>query len=179
MVTDHLIALSNQSFSTLWMLPLTVYFLSTSHSFNRYLSDTNYVRSTVLGASCTKTYIFVLWILQLFYFYCSSFPDSSVGKESTCNAGEVKWSEVNVAQSCPTFCDPTDYTVHGVLQARILEWVAFPFSRGSSQPRDRTQVSQIAGGFFTSWATREAQESWSCSLSFPGHLLIKIFVLYT
>ena len=40
-------------------------------------------------------------------------------------------------------------TVHGVLQARILEWVAFPFSRGSSQPRDRTQVSHIAGGFFT------------------------------
>ena len=51
-----------------------------------------------------------------------------------------------------------DYTVHGILQARILEWVAFPFSRGSSQPRDRTQVSSIAGRFFTSWATREAQE---------------------
>ena len=49
-----------------------------------------------------------------------------------------------------------DYTVHGILQARILEWVAFPFSRGSSQPRDRTQVSYIVGGFFSSWATREA-----------------------
>ena len=48
------------------------------------------------------------------------------------------------------------YTVHGILQARILEWVALPFSRGSSQPRDRTQVSHIAGGFFTSWATRVA-----------------------
>ena len=47
------------------------------------------------------------------------------------------------------------HTVHGILQARILEWVAFPFSRGSSQPRDRTQVSRIAGGFSTSWATRE------------------------
>ena len=45
-----------------------------------------------------------------------------------------------------------DYTVHGILQARILEWVAFPFSRVSSQPRDRTQVSHIAGGFFTTWA---------------------------
>jgi len=43
-----------------------------------------------------------------------------------------------------------DYTFHGILQARILEWVAFPFSRGSSQPRDQTQVSLIAGGFFTS-----------------------------
>ena len=46
---------------------------------------------------------------------------------------------MKVAQSCPTLCDPMDYTVHGILQARILEWVAFPFSRGSSQPRDRTQ----------------------------------------
>ena len=49
-----------------------------------------------------------------------------------------------------------DYTVHGILQARILEWVALPFSRGSSQPKDQAQVSYIAGGFFTSWATREA-----------------------
>ena len=49
----------------------------------------------------------------------------------------------------------------GILQARILEWVAFPFSRGSSQPKDLTQVSQVAGRFFTSWATREAQEYWS------------------
>ena len=52
-------------------------------------------------------------------------------------------------------------TVHGILQARILEWVAFPFSRGSSQPRDRTQVSCITGRFLTSWATKEAQEYWS------------------
>ena len=64
-------------------------------------------------------------------------------------------------QSCPTFCDHMDYTVHGILQTRILEWVAFPFSRGSSQSRHRTQVSRIAGRFFTSWATREAQEYWS------------------
>ena len=49
-----------------------------------------------------------------------------------------------------------DYTVHGILQVRILEWVAFPFSRGSSKPRDQTQVSHIAGEFFTSWATLEA-----------------------
>ena len=49
-----------------------------------------------------------------------------------------------------------DYTLHGILQARIMEWVAFPFYRGSFQPRDKTQVTHIAGGFFTSWATREA-----------------------
>ena len=59
-------------------------------------------------------------------------------------------SEVKVAQSCLTLCDTMDYTVHGILQARILEWVAVPFSRGFSQPRDRTQVSRIAGRLFTS-----------------------------
>ena len=48
--------------------------------------------------------------------------------------------KVKVTQSCPTLCDLRDFTVHGILQARILEWVAFPFSRGSSQPRDQTQV---------------------------------------
>ena len=58
----------------------------------------------------------------------------------------------------PTLWDPVDYTVHGILQARILEWVAFAFSRGSSQPRYWNQVSCIAGGFFTCWATREAKE---------------------
>ena len=72
---------------------------------------------------------------------------------------EMLWkyrSEVKFVQSCPTLCDPMDYTVRGILQARILESVvAFPFSRGSSQPRDWTQVSTIAGGFFTSWTTRE------------------------
>ena len=68
-----------------------------------------------------------------------------------------KWvPHVKVAQSCPTLCNPVDYTVHGILQARILEWVAFPFSRGSSQSRDWTQVSHTAGGFFSSWASREA-----------------------
>ena len=67
---------------------------------------------------------------------------------------------VKVAQLCPILCNPMDYAVHGI-QARIQEWVAFPFSRGSSQPRNWTQVSCIAGGFFTSWATREAQDSLS------------------
>ena len=69
---------------------------------------------------------------------------------------------VLVAQSCPTLCDPMDCSppgscVHEIFQARILEWVAISFSRGSSQSRDRTQVSCTAGRFFTDWATREAQ----------------------
>ena len=58
--------------------------------------------------------------------------------------------KVKVAQSCLTLCDPMEYAVHGILQSRILEWVVFPFSRRSSQPRDQTQVSPIAGSFFTS-----------------------------
>ena len=62
----------------------------------------------------------------------------------------ILFYSVKVSQSCPTLCNPMDYTVHGILQARVLEWVAFPFFRGSSQPRDRTQNSHIEGGFFTS-----------------------------
>ena len=57
--------------------------------------------------------------------------------------------KVKVAQLCPTFCNPMAYTFHGILQARILEWVAFPFTRRSTQLRDRTRVSCIAGRFFT------------------------------
>ena len=72
--------------------------------------------------------------------------------------------KVKVAQSCPTLCDSMDYIVHGIPQARILEWVAFPFSRRSSQPRDRTQVSHIAGGFFTNCAIKEALLWFECGL---------------
>ena len=75
-----------------------------------------------------------------------------------------------VTQPCLTLCDPMDCSppgssVHEILQARILEWVAMPFSRGSSQPRDQTQVSCITGGFFTVWATRKAHiyiHTWVC-----------------
>ena len=62
--------------------------------------------------------------------------------------------KVLVTQLCPTLCDSMDYSppgssVHGILQPRMVEWVAIPFSRGSSQPRDQTQVSHIVGRFFT------------------------------
>ena len=63
------------------------------------------------------------------------------------------------SESCSVMSNPLqpmDYTVPEILQARILEWVAFPFSRGSSQHRDQTQVSHIADGLFTNWGTREA-----------------------
>ena len=66
--------------------------------------------------------------------------------------------ESEVAQSCPTLCYSMDgslpgFSVHGIFQARVLEWVAFSFSRGSSGPRDRTQVSSVVGRRFTVWAT--------------------------
>ena len=59
-------------------------------------------------------------------------------------------SESEIAQSRLTHCEPMSYTVHRILQARMLEWVAVPVSRGSPHPRDRTQVSHIAGRFLTS-----------------------------
>ena len=83
--------------------------------------------------------------------------------ESLCCSPEtitvlIGYVYVLVAQSCPTFCDPMNCnppgsSVPGVLQARILEWLAIPFFRRSSQPRNRTQVSCNAGEFFASWST--------------------------
>ena len=75
-------------------------------------------------------------------------------------------AKVLATQLCPTLCDPTNCnppgsSVHGILQAGILEWIVIPFSRGSSQPRDQTQVSHIAGRFFAIWATREAFHDWN------------------
>ena len=75
------------------------------------------------------------------------------------------FSESDVAQSCPTLCDPMDCSlprssVHGIFQARVLEWVAISFSRGSSRPRDWTRVFRIAGRCFTIWATREVNKAW-------------------
>ena len=73
-------------------------------------------------------------------------------------ASPVNYSDSEVAQSCPTLCDPMDSSqpsssVHGIFQARILEWVTISFSRRSSWPRDRTRVSRIVGRRFTIWAT--------------------------
>ena len=98
------------------------------------------------------------------------FPDSSVGKESACNAGDpgsipgerrsageaigypLQYSGVENSMDCPWDFAGNNIGVgcHFLLQARILEWVTFPFSRGSSQPWDRTQVSCTAGRFFIS-----------------------------
>ena len=79
--------------------------------------------------------------------------------------------------SCLTLCDPVNCSlpgssVHGILQARILEWVAIPFSRGSLQPRDWTWVSQITGRFFTIWDTREAyKKRYFCVIKLISHAI--------
>ena len=84
-----------------------------------------------------------------------------------------------VAQLCPTLhdpmgCSPPGSSVHGILQVRILEWVAMTSSRGSSQPRDWTPVSRVAGGFFTIWATREALWYYICWIK----IYISLFILH-
>ena len=76
------------------------------------------------------------------------------------------WCAVLSPSVCPTLCDPTDCSlpgssVHGISQARVLEWAAISFSRGSSQPRNQTWVSCTAGRFLTNWATRESHHTHS------------------
>ena len=86
-----------------------------------------------------------------------------------------------IAHSCPTLCNPMDCSppgssVQGILQARILNWVAISFSRGSSRPRDQTWVSRIAGRRFNLWATREALIYFRRSNYFFKYLFIYLSV---
>ena len=81
---------------------------------------------------------------------------------------------MKVTQSCPALCDPTNYTVLGILQARILEWVALPFSRGSSQPRDQTQVFSIAGDSLPAEPPGKSKNTGMGSLT----LLLEIFPIH-
>ena len=109
------------------------------------------------------------------------------------NVGSGTRLKVTVlAQLCPTLWDPMDCSlpgssVHGISQARILEWVAIPFSRGSSWPRDQTQVSGTVGRFLTVWNTREAHAwvqiqtspiiSWIMFLNYSNFLCVG-FITY-
>ena len=88
---------------------------------------------------------------------------------------------VLVAQSCPVLCDPMDYSppgssFHGILQARILEWLAILFSRASSWSRDPIWVFCIAAGFFTNWAIREAL--YNNSSSYRSSYIIQWIFFY-
>ena len=102
---------------------------------------------------------------------CYRHPGNVLGSRCVC---------VLVVQSSPTLwnpmdCSPPGSSVHGILQTRTLEWVAIPSSRGSSQPRYPTQVSCIAGRFFTIWDTRKSQDLGDWSRGTPrgtrGHIL--------
>ena len=86
---------------------------------------------------------------------------SQVWVEASRNFLQQKIVKCLVAPSCPALCNPMDYTVHQILQARILKWVAVPFSRESSQPRDQILVFCIAGGLFNSWA--QGKPEWVVS----------------
>ena len=96
----------------------------------------------------------------------STFKLSSLqwGEESITRSAEVLVAQLYLTLCDPTYCSPPGSSIYGISQARILEWVAIPFSRGSSSPRDQTCASCIAGRFFTVWATRETTsdlEIWS------------------
>ena len=91
----------------------------------------NHIKVKSEKHSCTPPRYKILLLLQVF-------SDQDINSESESHS--VMSNSLSLM----------NYTVHGILLARMLEWVAFPFSRGSSQPRDQTQVSHIAGGFFTS-----------------------------
>ena len=96
-----------------------------------------------------------LVLIMIDYTYMTNTDDWATNTETALCYAKPLWL-------CPTLCDPMDCSplgssVHGISQARILEWVAIPFYRGSSQHRDQTQVSCIAGRFFTTSTTWEAQ----------------------
>ena len=115
--------------------------------------------------------IFCLFLSFFFFFWLHC---------EACGILVSWWSEVLVHQSCPTLCDPTDYSlpgfsVSGILQARILEWIAIPFSRGSSQPREQTWVSCIAGRFFTVWTTGKTNQGSNPN---PLHWKHRVFFFF-
>ena len=121
---------------------------------NEWTRGSQWMEETILGlSSCCNSHTW--W--DTAHISLTLWVDTGLVVKKSFNYILWRILKVKVTQACLTLCDPMDYTVHGILQARILEWVAVPFSKGSSQPRNRTGVSCIVGGFFTNWAMREAQ----------------------
>ena len=136
------------------ILEWVVYPFSRGSSQPRSRTGVSYIMGRFFTNWATREARMVLskTLTSFLYMWVSSFNNSICWKES----------ESEVAQSCPTLCDSKDcslpgFSVHGIFQARILEWVAISFSSVSSQPRKQTWVSCIEGRFFTNWATREAR----------------------
>ena len=142
-----------QLFGNLWTVVARKVPLSMGFSRQKYWNELPYPSPADLtdpGLEPTSLNISCIGRLVFFYHWCHLRSSASLN-HCVCI----------VAQSCLTLCDPMDCSppgssVNGILQTRILKWVSMPFSRGFSQPRDRTQVFCIAGKFFTVWATREA-----------------------
>ena len=111
--------------------------------------------SAILGPFDSNQFMLCPWTVSFFQSLCPApFPSVSLSL-----IYRVYLACAKSLSLCLTLCDPMDCnlpgcSVHGILQVRILEWVAMPFSRGSFQPRGQTQVSRIAGRFFPFWATR-------------------------
>ena len=104
------------------------------------------------------TYIIFIYLRKQYKHIRNHLCIHDLEKHGTCkNCMFVQKTKNDILECFMSMITSNFYNVHGILQAKILKWVAFLFSRWSSQPRDRTQVSCIAGRFFTFWATREAQ----------------------
>ena len=126
-----------------------------------------------------KTELSKCWYLLPMFLKLISGSESSETLWSDSWPHLLELLKVKITQSCLTLWDPTDCSIpgssiHGIFQARVLEWVAIPFSRGSSWPRDHTQISRIVGRAFTIWTPREVpshciqsgpqefSQSWVC-----------------
>ena len=139
---------------------------------NGNISSTVYVPGSVLSAFHELFHFIIQYLIRDRYSY---FSNCCWELKVQCwrNLFMIRSQSVSeVAQSYPTLCNPINCSlpgssIHGIFQARVLEWVAISFSRGSSQPRDQTQVSHIAGRHFTIWATRVSLygQSWDTTLS--------------
>ena len=151
------------SYQSLWSWEL-MHKVSPSHLYesaptHHCTTSANYHLQAQTSLFCVGTKLKSTWMSYLFNIIKGKMDTLSSCK--TFPIFHVSYGLCSVTQSCPTLCDPMDCSppgssVHGILPARILEWVAMPFSRASSQPRDQTQVSCTAGRFFTIWAIREA-----------------------
>ena len=133
----------------------------------------------IISCSNSNRYLWLCWHLEILYwsflwgwwskpklvfiFAVFELLTNLDCKKYCINKDTSKYSESDVTQSCPTLCDPMDYSllcssIHGIFLARILEWVAISFSRGSSRPRGWTWVSLIVGRHVIIWATREVYQ---------------------
>ena len=125
------------------------------------------------------THFCTLYIHIYIYIYIERERERERERKREREREREKEREREVTQSYLTLCDPRGCSlpvssVHGIFQARVLEWVAISFSRGSSWPRDRTQVSHIAGRRFIVWANREATYSY---MYIPIYIVIVVWFI--